>query len=120
MTWGAYSTASVSKESGLPSATAAALRWYSSTFSSLIPTYSPGSRRKRSTCFVVREVPRDVLGAVLAGLGGEATEAAIHVDPHPPAQLGVGRDALVEQRVEVLAGALETAAPTTGGSPRQR
>ena len=53
------------------------------------------------------EEPRDVLGQVLARLGREVAEAAVDGDAHAPLQLGVGRDALVEPRIQVLAVALE-------------
>ena len=52
---------------------------------------------------LVVQVPRHVLRGVLAGLGRVVAQPAVHVDPHPPAQLLVGRDPRVQQRVEVLA-----------------
>ncbi len=56
---------------------------------------------------VVAQVPGQVLGAVLGRLGREVAEPPVHVDPHAPAQLGVALDGGVDQRVEVLAVALE-------------
>ena len=60
----------------------------------------------------VVEVPRHVLAGVLAGLGRVEAEPAVHVDAHPAAQLGVGGDPLVEQRVQALARRAPSAAPS--------
>ena len=57
------------------------------------------------------QIPRHVLAAVLAGLGRVVAQPPVHVDPHPPAQFRIGGDALVQQRVEVLAAALPAQHP---------
>ena len=51
------------------------------------------------------QVPGDVLAAVFARLGGVVAQPPVHVDPYAPAQFRIGGDALVQQRVEVLAAA---------------
>ena len=45
--------------------------------------------------------------SVLARLGREEAEAAVHRDADPPLQVRVARDARVEARVEALAVVLE-------------
>ncbi len=56
---------------------------------------------------VVPHVPGRVLRGVLARLGREVAEAAVHVDAHAPQQVGVALDRLVEPGVEALAAVLE-------------
>ena len=51
--------------------------------------------------------PRQILGGVLARLGGEVAQPPVELDADAPAQLGIGLDAAVEARVEVLPAALE-------------
>ena len=61
---------------------------------------------------VVVEVPRHVLRGVLAGLGRVVAEPAVHVDPHPSPQLGVGaRSRSSSTRVQVLAVVLPAQQP---------
>ena len=64
---------------------------------------------------LVVQVPRHVLARVLAGLGRVEAEPAVHVHAHAPAQVGIGGDPLVQQRVEDLPVVLPRAAPTPGG-----
>ena len=56
---------------------------------------------------VVLHEPRQVLGPVLRRLGREVAEPPVHLDPHGAGELGVARDRVVEQRIEVLPVALE-------------
>ena len=64
--------------------------------------YSRDRYAQASDLGVVAHEPRHVLGEVLAGLGGEVAEQLVDLHAHVAAEpVGVGRDRLVEQRVEV-------------------
>ena len=57
------------------------------------------------------EVPGHVLAGVLGGLRRVEAQPAVHVDPHAAAELGVGIDPLVQQRVQALPGTLPSQQP---------
>ena len=79
----------------------------SSMFRSDRVRYSPTGMRKRSIVGVAAHQPGHVLGAVLAGLGGEVPEPAEELDAHATLKLGVAVDHLAQPRVQVLAVPLE-------------
>ena len=82
-------------------------RSYSRRFSSLRRMYSPTGMRCRSISSSCDMNQRHVLGGMLARLGGEVAEPPVELDAHAALKLGIRLDAGVEQRIEVLAVALE-------------